>query len=69
MEGSVKEAMKVLRATDLRLYDLAVSGAREQEMRFPLVMRIPTETLPNKVWNYDWNASNIKGIGGVARPG
>lgn len=59
--------MKVLRETDTRLYDLAVSAAREEEQRFPLVMRIPTETLPSKVWNYNWTASNIKGVGGIAR--
>ena len=69
LERSVTETMRVLKKTDLRLYDLAVSAGREEEQRFPLVMRIPTETLPTRVWNYSWNASNIKGVGGIAKPG
>src|SRR5277367_1446352 len=69
LEGSVEKTMKVLRETDLRLYDLAVSAGREEEQRFPLVVRIPTETLPTKVWNYSWTNSNIKGVGGIAKGG
>ena len=67
LEASVAKTMKALRETDRRLYDLAVSGAREEEQRFPLVMRIPSETLPTTVWNYNWTASNIKGVGGIAK--
>lgn len=69
LEESVRGTMKVLRETDERLYSLAVSGARQTEKRFPLVMRIPTETLPRRVWNYNWTSAGIKGIGGVAKPG
>jgi hypothetical protein len=69
LEGSVEKTMEVLRETDNWLYDLAVSAGREEEPRFPLVMRIPTETLPTKAWNYSWNNSNIKGVGGVAKGG
>src|SRR5271170_5218889 len=69
LERSVEKTMQVLRETDMWLYDLAVSAGREEEPRFPLVMRIPTETLPTKAWNYSWNNSNIKGVGGVAKGG
>jgi len=69
LEDSVARTMKVLRETDRKLYDIAVSGSREVEKRFPLVMRIPTETLPSQWWNYKWTPSNIKGVGGVAKPG
>jgi len=69
LEGSVEKTMEVLRETDNWLYDLAVSAGREEEPRFPLVMRIPAETLPTKAWNYSWNNSNIKGVGGVAKGG
>jgi hypothetical protein len=61
--------MKVLRETNEKLYGVAVSGARETEKRFPLVMRIPTHTLPTQMWNYKWTPANIKGMGGVAKPG
>jgi len=69
LESSIARTMKVLRETDSKLYDVAVSGTREVEKRFPLVMRIPTETLPSQWWNYKWTASNIKGVGGVAKTG
>ena len=69
LERGVRETMRVLRETDAKLYDAAVSGTREIERRFPLVMRIPTETLPRGYWNHKWTALNIKGLGGVAVPG
>ena len=69
LEASVAETMKVLRETDEKLYALAVSGAREVEKRFPLVMRIPTNTLPTKWWNYTWSSRGIQSPGGVAKPG
>ena len=69
LEESVARTMAVLKETDERLYALAVSGSREVEKRFPLVMRIPTDTLPKQWWNYRWSPTNIKGVGGVANPG
>ena len=69
LQESVHKTMKVLFEIDNRLYDIAVTGTREGEKRFPLVMRMPTNTLRKKFWNYGWNAFNIKGIGGVAKPG
>jgi large subunit ribosomal protein L40 len=69
LERSVRETLKVLRETDERLYECAVRGTREVEKRFPLVMRIPTDTLPTKGWNYRWSPLNIKGHGGVSQPG
>lgn len=69
LEKSIAETMKVLKETDENLYALAVSGARHEEKRFPLVMRIPTDTLPSNRWNYKWTNMNIKGAGGVVKPG
>jgi hypothetical protein len=69
LQNSLVRTMKFLRETDENLYGMAVSGSRETEKRFPLVMRIPTNTLPSKWWNYNWTAANIKGAGGVAKPG
>jgi len=69
LEASVAETMKVLRETDDKLYAQAVSGARQVEKRIPLVMRIPTNTLPTKWWNYTWSPHNIQGTGGVAKSG
>jgi large subunit ribosomal protein L40 len=69
LEDSIARTMKVLRETDALLYTAAVSGTREVEKRFPLVMRIPTDTLPTQWWNYKWTPVNIKGLGGVVTPG
>jgi hypothetical protein len=69
LEASVAETMQVLRETDEKLYALAVSGAREVEKRFPLIMRVPTNTLPTKWWNYTWSSKDIQGPGGVVKPG
>lgn len=69
LQDSIANSLKFLMETDERLYAMAVSGAREKEKRFPLVMRIPTNTLPTRYWNYKWTPSNIKGAGGVAKPG
>jgi len=69
LQDSIHRTLMELRATDENLYNIAVSGTRETEKRFPLVMRIPTHTLPLKRWNYSWNRENIKGVGGVATPG
>lgn len=69
LEDSIAKTMKVLRETDENLYAMAVQGAREEEKRFPLVIRIPTDTLSRPSWNYKWTPANIKGIGGVAKPG
>jgi hypothetical protein len=69
LEDSIASTMKVLRETDEKLYNTAVSGTREAEKRFPLVMRIPTDTLPTQWWNYKWTPVNIKGLGGVVTPG
>jgi large subunit ribosomal protein L40 len=69
LESSISNAIKALKETDDRLYIAAVTGAREEEKRFPLVMRIPTNTLPKKWWNYSWSGRHIKGAGGVAKPG
>ena len=68
LHKSLVQTMKLLRETDEYLYGMAVSGSRETEKRFPLVMRIPTNTLPSPWWNYKWTAANIKGLGGVAKP-
>jgi large subunit ribosomal protein L40 len=69
LQDSIHRTLMELRATDERLYNIAVAGTRETEKRFPLVMRIPTHTLPLKRWNYAFNRTNIKGDGGVAKPG
>ena len=69
LQDSLVRTMKFLRETDEYLYGMAVSGSRETEKRFPLVMRIPTNTLPSRWWNYKWIPVNIKGLGGVAKPG
>lgn len=69
LQDSIAQTMKFLRETDEYLYGMAVSGSREMEKRFPLVMRIPTNTLPSPWWNYKWTPGNIKGLGGVAKPG
>jgi len=69
LEDSIARTMKVLRETDSKLYDIAVSGTREVEKRFPLVMRIPTDTLSSQWWNYKWTPANIKGLGGIAKSG
>jgi Mitochondrial ribosomal protein L28 len=69
LQDSIHRTLMELRATDEGLYNIAVAGTRETEKRFPLVMRIPTHTLPLKRWNYSFNGTNIKGDGGVARPG
>jgi large subunit ribosomal protein L40 len=69
LQDSVHRTLMELRATDEKLYNIAVVGTRETEKRFPLVMRIPTHTLPLKRWNYSFNRTNIKGDGGVAKPG
>jgi hypothetical protein len=69
LEESVAGTMKALWETDEKLYNEAVAGTREVEKRFPLVMRIPTDTLPTTWWNYKWTSANIKGLGGVAPPG
>jgi large subunit ribosomal protein L40 len=69
LEVSVAETIKVLRATDEKLYARAVSGAREVEKRFPLVMRIPTDTLATRPWNYLWSAIEVPVMGGVVKPG
>ena len=69
LQDSLVRTVKFLRETDENLYGMAVSGTREPEKRFPLVMRIPTNTLPTKWWNYKWTPANIKGLGGVAKPG
>jgi len=69
LEKSISKTMKVLRETDEQLYNRAVAGARDEEKRFPLVMRIPTDTMPLNYWNYGWTNENIRGIGGVVKPG
>lgn len=69
LEDSLSDTMAALKETDERLYAQAVSGSREVEKRFPLVMRIPTETLPSQWWNYRWSPANIKGVGGIAKSG
>jgi large subunit ribosomal protein L40 len=69
LQDSVANTLKFLKETDEKLYAMAVSGTRERERRFPLVMRIPTDTLPSRYWNYKWTPVNIKGVGGVAKPG
>jgi large subunit ribosomal protein L40 len=69
LEESVAGTMKALWETDEKFYNQAVAGTREVEKRFPLVMRIPTDTLPTQWWNYKWTSANIKGLGGVAPPG
>jgi hypothetical protein len=61
--------MAVLKETDERLHTLAITGTKEVEKRFPLVMRIPTDTLPTLRWNYRWSPTNIRGVGGVAKSG
>jgi hypothetical protein len=68
LENSVARTLAVLKETDEKLYASAVSGSREEEKRFPLVMRIPTETLPTR-WNYRWTPMNIRGVGGIAKSG
>jgi large subunit ribosomal protein L40 len=68
LQASVAETLKVLKETDETLYAQAVSGAREEEKRFPLVMRIPTNSMPTRWWNYSWTSRNIVGTGGVSKP-
>jgi hypothetical protein len=69
LEMNVRRTLQVLRETDRKLYDAAVAGTREVERRFPLVTRIPTDTLPSTGWNYKWTPMNIKGVGGVTQAG
>lgn len=48
----VKEACEELKMIDPALYDKAT--AREVGKRFSLELRVPTETPPTKVWDFEW---------------